>query len=67
MKKNQKVKQKLPIGYIGFNDEKTTKQKKTDNSAKITTSGREYDANCPITVLNNKKDSLSLIKELKLG
>lgn len=28
MKKNKKVKQKLPIGYIGFNDEKTTKQKK---------------------------------------
>lgn len=61
MKKNKKVKQKLPIGYIGFNDEKTTKQKKTDNSAKSTTSGREYDVNCPITVLNNKKDTYTVI------
>ena len=40
---------------------KQPNKKKTVNSAKITTSRREYDANCPITVLNNKKDTYTVL------
>lgn len=47
MKKNKKVKLKLPIGYIGFNDEKTTKQKKLTTRRKVQHRG----ANMTLTVL----------------